>query len=172
MQQPGGREESTGVQKDFAAGVVGGHDDGVGEAIICVESADRFADPCSGCDDFGFAGHVGQSDQHQPVACPCVLMQAAVRVRGEHHAQVGGAVEEALVVCREQGAGRIGARTPVVVGAQLDQEPFAVHREAGVGRRVDPDQLTGAQLVNLVVEEVDGAVDQRALIAGGPVHPA
>ena len=101
VQQAGGGQESTGVQKDLVAGGVGGDDHRAGEGLGVADSPYRFAMPRPGCDDLGFAGHVGQGDHHQPVARPCVLMQAGVLVRREHHTHVGGAVQEALIVGRE-----------------------------------------------------------------------
>ena len=89
----------------------------------------------------------------------------------EYHPQFCCAGEEFVVVGSQQRAGRVVGATGEPVGAQFDQQPVAVHRDGGIRRRVDADELAAAQLVHLVVEEVDGAAQHRQLEAWRAVHP-
>ena len=117
------------------------------------------------------AGDVGEGDDDQPVPRPRVVVQAGVLVGLEDDLQIR--------LCRRgiRRSRRPAASPPdscagpdVPVGAQLDQQPVAVHRHGGVGGRVDADQLAAAQLVDLVVEEVDRPAEHRPLEARRAVH--
>ena len=88
----------------------------------------------------------------------------------EYRRQFRCAVDELLVVGRQQGAGPIEAGGMVPVGAQFDQDPVPVHRDTRVRWGVEVDEFTGAQLVDEIVEEVDGPVDQGAFVPGCAVH--
>ena len=138
--------------------------------VLARHAGHRLALPRARRDDLDAAGDVGQRDDQQPVPRPRVLVQAGVLVGLEHHRQFGCAIEELLVVGGQQRTGAVGRRAGEPVGAQLDQQPVPVHRQRGVGGRVDADELTRTQFVHLLVEEVDGAVQQRPLEAGRAVH--
>ena len=70
----------------------------------------------------------------------------------------------------QQRARGVGGATDIPVGAQLDQDPIAVQRHTGVGGRVDASQLRAAQLIELVVPEVDGASQHGSLEARCAIH--
>jgi hypothetical protein len=69
---------------------------------------------------------------------------------------------------------RIRAAAGGPVGTQLDQQPLPVHRNRCVGGCLDADQLRvfweAPQLVDLVVEEVDGPAQQSAFETRGAVY--
>ncbi len=91
------------------------------------------------------AGHIGERDDDQSIAGPRVVVQAGVRVRSEDRPQFGCARDELVVVRRQKGACRVLVDAAVPVGAQFDQQPGAVHRDARVGRGgVDADQFAAA----------------------------
>ena len=117
VQQSRRSEKPTGVKKHFITGVVSGHDHNAGEVVGDVHSADGFASPGTWRHDLHLAGHVGECDYHQPVACPCVLMQTGACIRREDHGQFRCAVQELLIIRGQQRAGLIDARTGVPVGA-------------------------------------------------------
>ena len=73
----------------------------------------------------------------------------------EDNMQICCAGEEFVVVRGDQRARRVSVGSEGPVGAQLDQQPVAMSRYGGVGGRVDADELAVAQLVDLVVEEVE-----------------
>ena len=89
----------------------------------------------------------------------------------EHHVQLCCAGEEFVVVSGQQRARGVARAAGEPVGAQLDQQPLPVHRQGRVGGCVDADQLVTAQLVHLVVEEVDRPAQEYALEAGRAIDP-
>ncbi len=132
------------------------------------------AGPAARCDGLHPAGDVGERDDDQLVARPRVVVQAGVLVGLENDVQIalcrrGIRRSRRPAVSRR----RYASRPDVPVGAQLDQQPVAVNRHGGIGRRVDADELAVAQLVDLVVEEVDGAAAGASARspASGPATP-
>ena len=154
--------ESAEIQEDLVAEVVGVDDDGVG---VVRNARHRLGRPAAWCHRLHPADDVCECDDDQLVLRPRVVVQAGVVVGFEDDVKIRCACEEFVVVGGDQRPRPVRAGAGVPVGAQLDQQPVAVNRHGRVGGRVDADELAVAQLVDLVVEEVDSAAEQRPLEA-------